>query len=473
MKDTNYFFNSVENNYEKILDSFSNTEVHSVKTSSIPLAEFWMPKNAQFSSKILEKLGLLKSYDAGQKIFEYPVYSEYKGNKIGKPSMTDLMIKFENTNVAIEGKFTEDLYETITKWLKSKSQSSQKAKVLEGWYSYIKNFCDFDENKKDNINDNVVYQFLHRTASACYKAKNPILIYQLFYDAFDEESRNHQLEVATKLKEFAYEYLKFKDTLRFYVVFTPILNVNEVEEMYEGQKSSIFVRMKKEDIYQFGDSKVFDCSKDNIDSSSLPNFKKCKYSDDEFIKEYEKLYEETWHQKDTRDVYQERIKKVKTVEPDAFDKEKSQKRYNPKFKGESYTKEELESKTGENKNEEWKFLSNSGYTKYAVSSEGRVAFKPGNDKYEIISQYDINGNGYLKLDYERKYNLDHSIEVYKLIAMGFLGKTIGDGYDVHHKINDGYNCRPSNLILLTRAQHNAVHSGDPISDENLKNFLKD
>lgn len=41
--------------------------------------------------------------------------------------------------------------------------------------------------------------------------------------------------------------------------------------------------------------------------------------------------------------------------------------------------------------------------------------------------------------------------------MGFLGKTIGDGFDVHHTYNDGYNCRPENLILLTRAQHNAVH----------------
>ena len=53
--------------------------------------------------------------------------------------------------------------------------------------------------------------------------------------------------------------------------------------------------------------------------------------------------------------------------------------------------------------------------------------------------------------------MDHQIEVYKLIAMGFLGKQIGDGYDVHHKINDGYNCRPENLILLTREQHNKVH----------------
>ena len=42
--------------------------------------------------------------------------------------------------------------------------------------------------------------------------------------------------------------------------------------------------------------------------------------------------------------------------------------------------------------------------------------------------------------------------------MGFLGKQIGDGYDVHHKINDAYNCRQENLILLTRDQHNKVHS---------------
>ena len=77
----------------------------------------------------------------------------------------------------------------------------------------------------------------------------------------------------------------------------------------------------------------------------------------------------------------------------------------------------------------------------------------------VLEQGDFNNSGYLKLDPYNKYSgrVDHEVNVYTLIAMGFLGKELNDGYDVHHKINDGYNCRPENLILLTREQHNKVH----------------
>ena len=128
-------------------------------------------------------------------------------------------------------------------------------------------------------------------------------------------------------------------------------------------------------------------------------------------------------------------------------------RYNPNFEGESYCKESLFAIDGE----EWRLLTNQYYIKYAVSNHGRVAFLEKDGLYHVLEQEDEKTKGYLRLDPLGKYKVDHQIEVYKLIAMGFLGKQIGDGYDVHHKINDGYNCRPENLILLTREQHNKVH----------------
>lgn len=203
-------------------------------------------------------------------------------------------------------------------------------------------------------------------------------------------------------------------------------------------------------------------------SLTLEN-KVISYSEDEFISEYMKLYEETWHKTESQEDYQTRIRNEHSelLESDAFEKEKSKERYNPKENEKPYSKKELEN----NIEEEWKFLSNPGYTKYAVSSYGRVALKTSKG-YEIIFQDDGNSKGYLKLDPARKYWVNHKIEVYKLIAMGFLGKTFSDGYDVLHKINDGWNCRPSNLILLTRPQHNAVHNKTPIPADKLKEFLK-
>ena len=126
MKHNNFYFSSTNNSYEKVLDSLSTTEVHSYKTSSIPLAEFWMPKNSSLSMKIIATIGLNKDeYDTAQKIFEYPVSPIKENPSIGKPSMTDLMICSKTKLIAIEGKFTEDLYDTIQKWLKGSSQSSQ------------------------------------------------------------------------------------------------------------------------------------------------------------------------------------------------------------------------------------------------------------------------------------------------------------------------------------------------------------
>ena len=65
--------------------------------------------------------------------------------------MTDLMIRYNELNgfsekqIAVEGKFTENLYETIDEWKKSKSANSNKDDVLKSWYSYIENYCDFSD----------------------------------------------------------------------------------------------------------------------------------------------------------------------------------------------------------------------------------------------------------------------------------------------------------------------------------------
>ena len=178
-------------------------------------------------------------------------------------------------------------------------------------------------------------------------------------------------------------------------------------------------------------------------------------SDEEFDKQFDSLWIETIHKDEKQEAYEKRIKSVSSLElkDDAFDKEKAKLRYNPKPEGEAYLKEKLLSIKGE----EWRILTNQYYTKYAVSNHGRVAFLDKDGLYHVLEQDDENSKGYLKLDPSGRFSVDHQIEVYKLIAMGFLGKQIGDGFDVHHKINDGYNCRPENLILLTREQHNKVH----------------
>ncbi len=158
-------------------------------------------------------------------------------------------------------------------------------------------------------------------------------------------------------------------------------------------------------------------------------------SNSEFLEKYDDLWNETWHHGDS------------VIEST-----------NTEWPYQNTTDDKISSK------EKWKSLENiEGYTEYKVSNLGRVKFKG-----KIIPQGDIKQKGYLRLDPEGNYHVDHQVYVYTLVAIGFLGKRFNDGYDVHHRNNNGYDCSVENLMLLTRIQHNAVHC-----KENSKNYYKD
>lgn len=108
-------------------------------------------------------------------------------------------------------------------------------------------------------------------------------------------------------------------------------------------------------------------------------------------------------------------------------------------------------------NEKWVTIE--GWNKYMASNYGRIKLTKTN---EIIKQYDENEKfGYLKLDLE-KDGVTHSEYVYTMIAWAFLGKgkTENNGKHVHHIDNNGYDCRPENLILVNCEQHSYIHGFD-------------
>ena len=74
MYNVDYYFGSTDNTYGKALDGLYTTDVHSYKTSSIPLAEFWNPKNSFYINKLLNKIGWTEEdFDNSKKFFEFPV----------------------------------------------------------------------------------------------------------------------------------------------------------------------------------------------------------------------------------------------------------------------------------------------------------------------------------------------------------------------------------------------------------------
>lgn len=235
--------------------------VHSYRTSSIPLAEFWQPDNLE---RITAKLKpYLPGFDAERalKFFEFPTDPEVDGTCIGRASMTDLMLMDDDWQIAPEAKYTEYSRmpnETVEEWLRKDGVDFFiHRRVGKTWLRYIQEAKCSDLRGAQRLYDScgdVCYQFLHRTASACYKTNGtdghkPVLIYELFYDANDPVSREDRIVFERDLKRWAV-MLRLKN-MKFLIMSVPIINAAEVKRDYTGVKDGIFDEMAMRTIYKF------------------------------------------------------------------------------------------------------------------------------------------------------------------------------------------------------------------------------
>ena len=267
-----YFFGFPKGRYSEVLQSMECTRVNSCRTSSIPLAEFWRPANLGKIGKIFAPR--LKGFDpaSAQKFFEFPTEATLNGRRSGTPSMTDVMVLAPGIRMAIEGKFTEYVEypePLINAWMSQKiskvlgdgwTPASYKAhlhNVLKAWIGIIRDAgCTGIEDDETFFAEcmDVQYQFLHRAASACHKAgaatgTTPVLVYQVFFDAKNEEHFEKMEVFKANLRRWA-ETLKLRN-MKFLIVSVPITNAAEVERRFRGVRSGFFELMRNRVIYQF------------------------------------------------------------------------------------------------------------------------------------------------------------------------------------------------------------------------------
>ena len=267
-----YFFGFPQGRYSEVLQSLEGTPVNSCRTSSIPLAEFWQPANLGRIGKIF--VPHLKGFEpaSAQKFFEFPTEATLNGRRIGTPSMTDIMVLAPGIQMAIEGKFTEYIRPkepTIREWMAKKlaedvgdkwtpaSRDAYLRNVLKAWMGIIRDAgCTGIEDDETFFAEcmDVQYQFLHRAASACHKAgaatgTTPILVYQVFFDAKNEEHKAGMERFKANLRRWA-ETLKLRN-MKFLIVSVPITNAAEVERRFRGVRSGFFELMRDETIYEF------------------------------------------------------------------------------------------------------------------------------------------------------------------------------------------------------------------------------
>ena len=246
------------NNYDQILDVLSTTKTNSEKTSSLPLADFWHPeRNKDIKEKLFHKIVGDKNPPADY-CFEYatPAFKNRKAGKTiqySKSSMTDLMIFLgKECRITIEAKYTEFVKEAkytplLNEWLVD--GKSHRKEIAQCWIDYIKDSGCCDVKKLEEIlSPEFPYQFLHRTASACFQCQFPILVYQLFYD---EADKGKMIDFEKLLNKCAKDLKLKQDRLPFYIVENKINKIKKIQQHRKGDTSGIFIEMKLAPKYIF------------------------------------------------------------------------------------------------------------------------------------------------------------------------------------------------------------------------------
>jgi hypothetical protein len=173
---------------DALLSSFKGKALQSPMRSTVPLLDMALNLPAQLLSLVVE-CGAEPDSDFR---FEYEVLS---GSETARPSQTDLMVLGRSSAVAVEAKWTEQAYESVATRLKRrtkgrKDDQSEQAKALDrelqeaevgAWLARLQPLAS--EPLTTVSMADVVYQMIHRGASALATGLSPSLLYLHFHDA--------------------------------------------------------------------------------------------------------------------------------------------------------------------------------------------------------------------------------------------------------------------------------------------------
>lgn len=173
----------------KTPDDFPDREFARLTRSTIPLLNYW--QHFHVRAVLAQQLGLA-DLNGAEHEFEYATPVKRPGR--GKASMTDLLLRSDRTVVAIEAKWHEPTYPSVREWL-TKGNEYNKRNVLHHWLGMFDGFSDHDVDAA-GVN-NIIYQLLHRAASACRVAgpnRTAIVAYLIFSERSALEGYRAQME---------------------------------------------------------------------------------------------------------------------------------------------------------------------------------------------------------------------------------------------------------------------------------------
>ena len=154
--------------------------------STVPLLAFW----TDFDARLAEFGERLKLPFEGDVVIDFE-HTVAPPQGSGKASHTDLMVLGRACPIAIEAKYTEPKYPTVSRWLGAPA-SENKMLVLQGWLDLINKAAD--SNLTSDQVQGSTYQLIHRTASACTPRADRRAVVYHYFDPVErrlEEYRHH------------------------------------------------------------------------------------------------------------------------------------------------------------------------------------------------------------------------------------------------------------------------------------------
>lgn len=197
-----------------MFDGVADKDFSKITRSTVPLAAFWNDQDRALST-LSRALGVDLAAASVEAEYATPV----RGLGRGKASMTDIMVRTPTLAVAVEGKWTEPRYKDVAKW---RGNSMNKGHVLGHWLSLIRQHADVPTTP--NV-DALVYQMLHRTASACAAGRtSAVVVYQVFSDV------NHHVDYVADLRALA-SAIQPRATLAIWLMTVPLTKTSAFAEL--------------------------------------------------------------------------------------------------------------------------------------------------------------------------------------------------------------------------------------------------
>jgi hypothetical protein len=178
-----HYDKEIINDIGEAVTMYGGKEFKSPTRSTVPLLS-WLKYEQPTVSLLLRDMGMPADYNLH---LEYTVAPQ---QGIGVASHTDIMVISGKSSLAVEAKWTEPRYPTVEEWLETGSNPLNRRDVLTGWLGLLQKHSQRPLNVGDF--SDIVYQMVHRAASACDAGGKPQLAYLVFKPSPDPRTADMQ-----------------------------------------------------------------------------------------------------------------------------------------------------------------------------------------------------------------------------------------------------------------------------------------